>query len=151
MGIVQIFEDKREYMGLLLLADEQVDMIDRYLDRGEMFLLVDHDKAIAQCVVTDEGGGVCELKSLSVDMPYQRSGYGRRLVYFIFDHYKDSFDEMLVGTGDSPITVPFYESCGFVLSHRLKNFILESYDHPIYENGIQIFDAVYLGKQLREK
>lgn len=149
MEIIQVFGDKKRYLGLLLLADEQEDMIDRYLDRGEMFLLVEGDGAVAQCVVTDEGDGVCELKSLSVDRQYQRRGYGRKLVNFIFDRYKGVFEAMIVGTGDSPITVPFYESCGFVLTHRLKNLILDSYDHPIWENGVRIFDAVYLRKELR--
>jgi hypothetical protein len=55
---------------------------------------------------------------------------------------------MFVGTGDSPITVPFYESCGFIVSHRLKNYMIENYDNPIYENGIQLFDKVYLKKTL---
>ena len=52
-------------MELLLLADEQESMIDRYLDRGEMFVLEDNGvKAV--CVVTDEGDGVCELKNIAV-------------------------------------------------------------------------------------
>ena len=33
----EITEDKKAYLELLLLADEQEDMIDRYLDRGRMF------------------------------------------------------------------------------------------------------------------
>lgn len=32
-------ENKREYLPLLLLADEQENMIDLYLDRGTMFVL----------------------------------------------------------------------------------------------------------------
>ena len=31
-----ITENKKEYLNLLLLADEQESMIDRYLDRGRM-------------------------------------------------------------------------------------------------------------------
>lgn len=136
-------------MDLLFLADEQEDMIDKYINRGEMFVITENDTAIAQCIVTDEGNGVCELKSLSVDDKFQRKGYGRKLVKFVIDYYKGKFDEMIVGTGDSPITVPFYESCGFVISHRLENFIINNYDHPIYENGVQIFDVVYLKINLR--
>lgn len=32
MNIIEITENKKEYLTLLLLADEQEDMIDRYLD-----------------------------------------------------------------------------------------------------------------------
>lgn len=37
MTITQITDHKKQYLDLLLLADEQESMIDRYLDRGEFF------------------------------------------------------------------------------------------------------------------
>ena len=49
-------ENKKVYLDLLLLADEQEDMIDRYLERGTMYILED-DGVKAECVVTDEGDG----------------------------------------------------------------------------------------------
>ncbi len=144
---IKIIDNKRDYMDLLLLADEQENMIDKYLDRGDMFALYDGDlKSI--CVVTDEGEGVFELKNLATEEKYQRQGYGRNLVAYILDFYRGPGRKMMVGTGDSPITIPFYQSCGFVISHRLVNYILDHYDHPIYENGVQLFDVVYLKQDL---
>ena len=55
---------------------------------------------------------------------------------------------MQAGTGDSPLTVPFYEKCGFIRSHRVKNFFLDHYDHPIYEGGVQLIDMVYFRREL---
>ena len=40
-------------------------MIDRYLDRGTMYVLED-DGVKAECVVTDEGNGILEIKNLAV-------------------------------------------------------------------------------------
>lgn len=78
MEIIQITNHKKQYLELLLLADEQESMIDRYLDRGEMFVLEDNGvKAV--CVVTDEGNGVCELKNIAVNPGSQRQGYGKKL------------------------------------------------------------------------
>ena len=37
MKIIEVKENKKQYLDLLLLADEQEDMIDRYLDNGKMF------------------------------------------------------------------------------------------------------------------
>ena len=54
MKIKQIKEGKKEYLDLLFLADEQEDMIERYLSRGEMFVLEDNGVK-AECVVTKEG------------------------------------------------------------------------------------------------
>jgi ribosomal protein S18 acetylase RimI-like enzyme len=55
---------------------------------------------------------------------------------------------MLVGTGQTPAIVSFYESCGFERSHIIKNFFTDNYDHPMFEDGIQLVDMVYLKKKL---
>ena len=60
-GIRRVEENKKEYLDLLLLADEQEDMIDRYLERGTMYILEDNGVK-AECVVTDEGDGILEIK-----------------------------------------------------------------------------------------
>lgn len=146
MKFIQITENKKQYLDLLLLADEQEDMIDRYLERGEMFALFDDDlKSIG--VVTEEGAGIYELKNIATAEKYQGRGYGKKLIDFLFDHYRESGQEMLVGTGDSPLTIPFYEHCGFTVSHRVKNFFTDHYDHPIYEGGVQLVDMIYLKKK----
>lgn len=147
MDIRSVTEDKKQYLPLLLLADEQEDMIGRYLDRGEMFIL-DDDGVKAECVLTDEGGGVLELKNLAVKPECQRRGYGRALVDFVVRRYAGRFHTLQVGTGDSPLTVPFYERCGFVRSHVIKNFFLDHYDHPIYEGGARLTDMIYLRRPL---
>ena len=41
MKLKKIETDKKQYLDLLLLADEQEDMIDRYLERGTMYVLED--------------------------------------------------------------------------------------------------------------
>ena len=63
MSVIEILTDKKQYLDLLLLADEQEDMIDRYLSRGRMYIL-DDDGIKCECVVTDEGNGVLEIKTL---------------------------------------------------------------------------------------
>lgn len=41
MKIREVKENKKQYLPLLLLADEQEDMVDRYLERGKMYVLED--------------------------------------------------------------------------------------------------------------
>ncbi len=55
---------------------------------------------------------------------------------------------MLVGTGETPAILSFYESCGFEKSHRVKNFFTDNYDHPMFEGDIQLVDMIYLKKDL---
>lgn len=147
MDIREVKQDKKQYLSLLLLADEQEDMVDRYLERGTMFVL-EEDGVRAQCVVTDEGDGLLEIKSIAVAPDCQGRGYGRALIDFVTDRYRGRFRTVQVGTGDSPLTLPFYEKCGFVRSHVVKNFFTDHYDHPIVEGGILLTDMIYLKKTL---
>lgn len=41
MEIKEIKENKKQYLPMLLLADEQEDMIDRYIEKGTMYVLED--------------------------------------------------------------------------------------------------------------
>lgn len=145
MKIEEVKENRKKYIDLLLLADEQESMIDKYIERGNMFLL-EAGEARAVCVVTDEGNGVLEIKNIAVVPEAQKKGYGKALVDFVIERYKKDFNVIQVGTGDSPLTIPFYEKCGFKISHRIENFFIDNYDHPIFECGKQLKHMVYLKK-----
>ena len=147
MNIREIHDNKKQFLPLLLLADEQEDMIDRYLERGTMYVLEDNGVKAA-CVVTDEGGGILEIKNIAVLPEAQGKGFGKALIDSLVRQYAGKYDLLQVGTGDSPLTVPFYERCGFVRSHRIPNFFTDHYDHPIFEAGVQLVDMVYLRKPL---
>ena len=69
MEIRRVTHDKKQYLPLLLLADEQEDMIDRYLERGVMYVLEDGGVK-GECVVTDEGDGILELKNIATAPEY---------------------------------------------------------------------------------
>ena len=147
MEIKKVETGKKRYLDLLLLADEQEDMIDRYLERGTMYVLED-DGVKAECVVTDEGNSVLELKNLAVEPAFQGKGYGKAMVDFLIRTYTGAYMVLQVGTGDSPSTIPFYEACGFRRHLLVKNFFIDHYDHPIYECGVRLVDMVYLQREL---
>lgn len=144
---VQVSADKKRYLPLLLLADEQEDMIDRYLSRGDMFVLED-EGVKAVCVVTDEGEGVLEIKNLAVEPKAQGKGYGRAMIEYIACTYAGRLHTLRVGTGDSPLTIPFYERCGFVRSGVIPGFFTKNYDHPIVEEGVLLTDMVLLEREI---
>ena len=148
MEIFKVKENKKQYLPLLLLADGQESMIDRYIEKGTMYVL-DDNGVKSQCVVTDEGNGVLEIKSIATEPQFQGKGYATRLINFLVSVYSGNYTCLQVGTGDSPLTVPFYERCGFVRSHAVKDFFIEHYDHPIIEGGVRLRDMVYLKKALK--
>ena len=147
MEILEVMENRKNYIELLLLADEQEDMIDRYIDKGKMYVL-DDNGIKCECVVIDVGNGVLEIKNIATVPEYQGKGYAKAMIDFIIMKYGEEYSTLQVGTGDSLSTIPFYEKCGFVCSHIIPNFFTENYNHPIYEESIQLVDMVYLQRIL---
>ena len=147
--ILPVISGKKLYLPLLLLGDEQESMIDRYLERGEMFVMQNRTATpVAVAVVTDEGNGILELKNLAVHPFFQRKGYGRKMIAYVCGHYKYRFHTLLVGTGDSRQTISFYKNCGFNYSHSVTDFFIKNYDHPIVEDGKVLKDMIYFKRKL---
>lgn len=147
MKIIKIEKNKKEYLPLLLLGDEEEKMIDRYLEKGEMYI-IDDDGIKGECVVTKESDTVLEIKNIAVFPEYQKKGYGKLLIDFISKKYSGEYSVLQVGTGDSPATIPFYEKLGFKKHHIIKNFFTKNYSQPIYEYGVQLVDMIYLQKEI---
>lgn len=143
MTIEEVTNNKKEYLELLLLADEQENMIDRYLEAGLMFTLCDNDvKCIA--VVVELNDHECELKNIATYPQEQGKGYGLAMVTYLLERYLKRYKTMYVGTGDVPFILSFYKKCGFRESHRVENFFIDNYDAPIVEDDVQLCDMVYL-------
>lgn len=150
MEIMEIKENKKDFLELLLPADEQEDMTDRYPAAGDMFLTEKNGQAVSVCVCLplDNEAGVMEIKNPAVSPDFQRRGIGRKMIDFVAEKYRGRYAILQVGTGDSPVAVPFYRACGFIQLHRIKDFFTEDCDHPIYESGVKLEDMVCLRKTL---
>lgn len=135
-------------MELLLIGDEQEEMILRYLDRSELYASENGSDVYGICAVTDEGNGVLEIKNIAVKPEFQRQGIGREMISFIEKEYAGRYRVLTLGTGDSPLTVPFYEKCGFRRCGCIPDFFTTNYDHPIIEAGVQLRDMILFEKEL---
>jgi GNAT superfamily N-acetyltransferase len=141
--INKIPQNKEKFMDLLLLGDEQESMIKKYLYRGELFALYDGDLKTAS-VVTEEDKNTYEIKNIATYKKYQGKGYGKIMVKYIIEKYKNKCKILLVGTGESDIIISFYKNCGFVYSHIIKDFFINNYDHEMFKEGKQLKDMIYL-------
>ena len=118
MKIVEVKENKKQYLDLLLLADEQEDMVDRYLDKGKMYVL-DDIGAKCECVITDEGNGILEIKNIATVPEYQGKGYARALIEFVINNYRGKYSILQVGTGDSPLSIA--AAVNYLSEHGISN------------------------------
>jgi len=146
-SIRSITENKEDFLPLLFLSDESENQICKYLERGELFALYDGNLKCV-CIVTDEGGGTLEIQNIATDERYQRQGYASKLIEHIAGHYKNRYNKIILGTGDVPWILTFYERCGFRQTHRVPDYFTEHYDHPIIEDGVLLKDKVYMERKL---
>lgn len=140
-------QDKKRYLPLLLIGDEQESMIDRYLDDCRMYVL-DAGGVRGEIAVCELPDGVLEIKNLAVEPSHRRKGLGRALIEYVCERYRDRCAIVQVGTGNSPGTLGFYRKCGFEFSHVVQNFFVDHYDHPIVEDGVTLVDMIYLRKAI---
>lgn len=134
MEIRKISAGKKKYLDLLLEADPSEKMIDRYLESGEMYVLMENGRAVSVAVVGQTDGETCELYNLATAADMRGRGYARKLMEYLLRLYKPRCKVMRVGTGKSMVS--YYEKFGFKYVFTREGFFLDenyagcSFDEP---------------------
>lgn len=85
-------------MKLWRIADESENMINRYLERGTMYVL--NDNGIKNiCIVTNESNNILEIKSIVTVPKCKNQGYDKKMIKFVEDKHRNEFKNLQVGTG----------------------------------------------------
>ncbi|OCA72709.1 GCN5 family acetyltransferase [Chryseobacterium contaminans] len=137
---------------LLLLADETVEAINQYIYKCDIYLLHDDTGSIAVMALCKNSDTELEIKNIAVIESYRSKGIGSILIkkakeIALDNHYK----VLSVGTSDTGFQqIRFYEKNGFKKTGIRKDFFIENYPSPIYENGLQMRDMILLTHHLTE-
>lgn len=140
---------KLSHIDLLLIGDESREMIDRYLDRSTLFVGKIEGRPVAVCAAIHLSDTLIEIKNLAVTPQLRRQGIGRKMLQHVEQTYPASTIEL--GTGETPTTLRFYQSCGYLYSHRIAGFFTDNYPNPIIEEGVTLTDMIYLRKEPADK
>ena len=138
MELHKIENNKNAYMDILLIADPDIEAIERYLYDGDLYVCKDEADIVAVAVLYPLEDGMCELKNIAVLESLQGKGIGSKFLKKLMCEALKSYTHMLVGT--TAPTEGFYESVGFEYSHTIPNFFIDNYPEPIFEDGIQCVD-----------
>ena len=144
MKLKEIKAGKRDYLPLLLLADPYEAMINKYLDDGRLFVIEEHGETVCVAVVIELENDVWELKNLATEPRHQGKGYGSQMVKLLFEQLRGVCKRMRVGTAENG--KGFYERLGFVYAYTQKKFFTDNYPAPIFDEGVQCVDMLYLEK-----
>lgn len=137
---------------LLLLADETKEAIDQYIFKSDLYLLHDGTENIAVMALYKNSDTELEIKNVAVIESYRNKGIGSILMNKAKEIAKENhYKTLTVGTSDTGFQqIRFYEKNGFIKQGILKNFFIENYPFPIYENGLQMRDMILLTHHLAE-
>lgn len=147
MEIKKIENNKEQYMELLLEADPDKDVINKYINNADMYIGIEDEKVVCEIMITKVNKEECELKNIATVEEYRNRGYAKQLIDYVFEKYKDKYKKMIVGTTENMI--PFYVLNGFTkYHHTVKNFFIDNYKEKIYDGNMQCIDMYYYSKKL---
>jgi len=143
-------KDKEIPYDLLLLADESIGAIQKYIHQSDIYVYRHDGKIIGTYVMQAVDDHTIEIKNIAVDQSFQGHGIGRKLLGDAIDRAKEKgFKRIIIGTGNASIKQLYlYQKVGFEIYDIKRGFFLDNYPEPIFENGIQLKHMVMLEMDL---
>ena len=143
MRLLEVPIERRwNYKNLLLLADPEEQAVQKYLFEGDMYVLQVDGQDVCEAVICRTAPSECELMNLATREDMQGRGYASTLAHLLMKQYSETCSIMRVGTSEDGRA--FYRRLGFQDELIRKNFFLDNYEHPIFENGRQCTDMYCL-------
>ena len=136
---------------LLLLADETVAAINKYLPYSDVYIAKQQGKIVGVISLLPVDKQTIEIKNIAISPAYQGKGLGSWILKKAEEiARKGGYITIIVGTADCGTKqIQFYEKHGYSKYAIKENFFLENYAQPIYENGIILKDMIMLRKELK--
>jgi putative acetyltransferase len=153
LSIRQINKDEQIPYELLLLSDDTIEAINKNLDKGELLVAENNDKIVAAFILKATENETIEIKNIAVSKTLQGKGIGTALLnHIISTSIQRNFRSLIVGTCDlCNQEIEFYKKSGFEIIGTRKNFFIDNYREPIYENGKQMKDMIILSIDLKTR
>ncbi len=126
--IRRLGKDEEIPYDLLLLADETIEAINKYIFDTEIYVLEQNSKIIAEYALLPLNKEEVEIKNIAVNPEFQRQGIGKSLLRDAASRAKDmGFRRIIIGTGDvSTKLLRFYHKEGFEVFGVRKGFFVDN-------------------------
>ena len=131
---------------LLYLADEDDDQIRKYRDSALFWAARRDDEILGMIGLSERGQKSVEIVCVAVYEEYQNKKIGTELIERVIGYSKEKgYEEIIIKTGNCGLgQLYLYQRCGFRFDSVNKDYFLENYRVPIYENTIRCTDQIVL-------
>lgn len=135
---------------LLLIADETIEGINKYIFDSSVYIAKTEKEEVGVFCLLPRDEDTIEIMNIAILEEMQNNGIGSRLLSEIERiARKEKYKEIIVGTADCGLKqINFYEKNGYIQYDLKKNYFLEIYNEPIFENGIMLKDMIMLRKNI---
>jgi ribosomal protein S18 acetylase RimI-like enzyme len=145
--------ERERFLPLLLLADESLEQVRSYMQRGDLFAFVESGGDAVGIVLTiPEADDSVELKAVAVDAARQNLGIGRRMLAAVLEELRRrGVRRAVVGTANAGIgQLAYYQKAGFRLLRIERDFFSPARGYPavMEDNGIRLRDRVWMDLEL---
>jgi ribosomal protein S18 acetylase RimI-like enzyme len=144
--------DRERFLPLLLLADESLEQVRSYMQRGELYAFVGHDAVVGIVLTLPAEHSSVELKAVAVDTTQQNRGIGRRMLAAVIEELRRrGVRRAIVGTANAGIgQLAYYQKAGFRLLRIERDFFSPARGYPavMEDNGIRLRDMVWMDLEL---
>ena len=145
-----IEETKEVPMKLLLMADPEINAVNKYINESLIFIAQNYEEVIGVIAIKKINEEIYEIMNLAVDNAYRSKGVGKKLINKAVETVKAlGGRKIIIGTGNSSIIpLMIYQKAGFTIYEIKKNFFIDNYRDEIWENGIRCTDMIMLEKNI---
>lgn len=129
---------------LLLLADPSKEVIETYLPLATKYIAELDGEILGIFLLIKLDESSIEIKNICVKETYQNRGIGTLMLKkALLIAKEEGYKKMIISTANSSIKqLRLYQRLGFEIIEIKKNFFIENYDEPIFENGTQAKDLI---------
>lgn len=132
-------------LSLLLEADPSESKVRSSLENSLCFAAVEGEEIVGASVVKFLTEDCAEILNMSVWPSHQGKGIGSALLDFVLFELKEhNFKRVELGTGCFGYQLTYYQRAGFRVDSVAKDYFLDHYSEPIFEQGIQHKDMLRL-------
>ncbi|MBN1290415.1 MAG: GNAT family N-acetyltransferase [Candidatus Latescibacteria bacterium] len=136
-------------MELLTEADPSEARVNEYLSDSWCFAAFVDNTMVGVCVTKQIHPGIGEIFNIAVRPESQKKGIGTQLIkYTLAQLAAKSIKVVMLGTGTFGYQLAFYQRLGFRVESVIKDFFLDNYEEPLFEQGIQLKDMLRLYLEL---
>lgn len=142
-------QDELPY-SLLLLADQSIAAIDKYITSTQVYVLCEDHKQVGVCAVELLDFQSAQIMNFAIQTDLQGKGLGRFFMHYITSVLKSQgIHEVFVGTNTCGVKqISFYKATGFAEYKIIENYFYDNYAQPIVEHGVRLKDMLLLKKTL---